>query len=368
MLTVHVHGDYIYYINSAFRFCLKYVIRKENMRVTISDVAKKAGVSRGTVDRVIYDRPGVSKASRLKVEQAIKELEFNPNYNSVSRSSRKIPKTIHFIVAPSFNPFVDEVIKGIKRAQKEYGEYGLEIKVHAHRDFGRDEQLLALGRYDKDKCSGLIIVPVVDDDVRNRINTLVDSGLPVVIYNSDLPGAKRLCFVGQDQYKSGATAGMLMNITVRQGKVAVIWAMEGLMCHRDRKNGFTETISDDIEVVEGGSNYDMDEPAYEITKKLIADNEDLKGIYITGGGVDGIARALKERGKEKDIAVICHDLTSVSTRLIKEGIVNYAIGQDPSYQSYKSVSILFDYIYRGITPGRDAVLTNIDIRLITNID
>ncbi len=338
------------------------------MRVTISDVAKKAGVSRGTVDRVIYNRPGVSNVSRIRVEQAIRELEFNPSTQSISRNSRRIPKTIHFIVAPSFNPFVDEVIKGIKRAQKEYGEYGLDIRVHAHRDFGRDEQLRALNRYNKENCSGLRVVPVVDDDVRDRINELYSSGLPVVIYNSDLPGAQRLCFVGQDQYKSGATAGMLMNITLKSGKVAVIWAMEELMCHRDRKKGFADTIDPGIEVLDGGGNSDRDDTAYDITKELLACNDDLKGIYITGGGVDGVARALTESGKEKDTVVICHDLTPVSTRLIKEGVVNYAIGQDPSYQSYKSVSILFDYLYRGIKPGRATVLTNIDIRLITNID
>ena len=48
-------------------------------RIRIKDIAIRAGVSVGTVDRVLHDRPNVSKQARTKVEKALKEVNYQPN-------------------------------------------------------------------------------------------------------------------------------------------------------------------------------------------------------------------------------------------------------------------------------------------------
>ena len=48
-------------------------------KIRIKDIAERAGVSVGTVDRVLHDRPNVSKPAREKVEQALKEMNYQPN-------------------------------------------------------------------------------------------------------------------------------------------------------------------------------------------------------------------------------------------------------------------------------------------------
>ena len=339
------------------------------MKVTIKDVAKAANVSRGTVDRVLYNRPGVSELSKLKVQKAIEELGYKPNSLAQALATSRSPKTIHAIVAPSFNPYVDEVLKGIKNAQREYSDYGLKIKVHVHKNFVRGEQLGVLRRLKQEGCDGLMLSPVMSSAVADAINDLAKAGTPIVIYNSDLPGTDRLCFVGQDQFQSGRTAGALMDKAVKKGNVAIIMAMNDLMCHQARSRGFESELGEGIKIIATENNNDKDELAYEEVLRILGKcSGNLQGIYITGGGVAGAAKALEESGRQHDVTLICHDITAVSKKLIKNGTVDYIIGQDPEYQAHKSVSILFDYLYRGLKPTKDRILTNIDVRLRTNID
>jgi LacI family transcriptional regulator len=336
---------------------------------TIKDIADAAGVSRGTVDRVLHNRQGVSRKVRESVLKALEELNYRPNSVAKALATRKCPKTIHVIVAPTFNPFVDEILEGIGRAESDYADYGLRIRVHALSAFDRNEQLSMLDDIMKGGCDGLALVPVASTAITNAINNISESGVPVVIYNSEMPDAKSICFVGQDQFKSGQTAGALMNMAVRKGKVCVILAMTDLSCHQSRMKGFKKELSRDISVFSVANNDDKDELAYKATLKFLEESGNkIDGIYITGGGIAGLVRALAEKNMAGKVKVISHDITPVAQEFLKSGALHFTLGQDPQFQGYKSVSVLFDYLYRDIMPEQKSIYTNIDIKMKTNIN
>lgn len=339
------------------------------MKITIKDIADAAGVSRGTVDRVLHKRRGVSREVRETVLKTLEELDYKPNSVAKALATAKCPKTIHVIVAPTFNPFVDEILEGIGRAESEYADYGLRIRVHALSSFDRNEQLSMLEDIMNEGCDGLAMVPVASTAITNAINNIAESGVPVVIYNSEMPDAKSICFVGQDQYKSGQTAGALMNMAVRKGRVCIILAMADLSCHLSRMKGFKKELSGDISVFSVANNDDKDELAYQATLRFLKESGySVDGIYITGGGIAGLVRALEEKDMAGKVQVISHDITPVAQKFLKSGALHFTLGQDPQFQGYKSVSVLFDYLYRGILPEKKRIYTNIDIKMKTNIN
>ena len=339
------------------------------MKITIKDIADAAGVSRGTVDRVLHKRQGVSREVREAVLKTLEELNYKPNSVAKALATRKCPKTIHVITAPAFNPFVDEILEGVRQAESDYADYGLRIRVHALSSFDRNEQLSMLDDIMKEGCDGLALAPVASTAITNAINNISESGVPVVIYNSEMPDAKSICFVGQNQFKSGQTAGALMNMAVRRGKVCIILAMADLAVHLSRMKGFKKELSEDISLFSVANNNDKDELAYQATLRFLEESQNsIDGIYITGGGIAGLIRALEEKQMARKVKVISHDNTPVARKFIKNGTLHFTLGQDPQFQGYKSVSVLFDYLYRGIIPEQKQIYTNIDIKMKTNIN
>ena len=154
------------------------------------------------------------------------------------------------------------------------------------------------------------------------------------------------------------------------GEVLIITSLVELDCHRERIAGFQAGIAEygaDLTVVDIVENQDMKELAFALTLQKIGEYPGLKGIYVTGGGIIGVGEALKTIGREKDIKVVCHDLVDSTKGLIQEGIVDFTIGQDPYFQGYQSIKVLFDYLMTRKNPETDCVRTRIDIRCKSNL-
>lgn len=342
------------------------------MRVTIKKIAELANVSRGTVDRVLNNRPGVKEDIRKKVKEIADALDYKPNIIGKALVNLKKPMKIGVILAPDFNPFVDEIKRGIQSAYQEFYDYGIKIDVEAMKSLDVEEQISILNKFLKKGVSAISMVPVEHDSIRNYINKVVDDGIPVVTFNSDIKDTGRLCFIGQDHIMGGrVAAGLMGKVLGGKGKIAVITSSLYLLCHKQRIEGFSSKIDSDfkdIEIVKIVENQDMESKAFELTLSLCEKYKNLNGIYITGGGTSGLGKALKIAGRAGDIKVVCHDFVQGNIDLLKEKVIDFAIGQDPYRQGYLPIKILFDYLISGKTPEVEFIKTNIDIRTEENID
>ena len=342
------------------------------MRVTIKKIAELANVSRGTVDRALNNKPGVKDDVRKRVKEIADALGYKPNMIAKTLVNLKKPMEIGVIIAPDYNPFVADIKRGINDASQDLYDYGVKVDVQAMTDIDVEEQLSMLDRFKKNGVAAVAMVPIEHDAIRSYINEMVDSGIPVVTFNSDIKNTKRLCFVGQDHIMGGRVAGGLMGKTLNgKGKIAIITSSLNLLCHRQRIEGFKQKIEGDysnIEIVKIVENEDMDALALEQTLSFCQSIDNLKGIYITGGGASGLGKALKILGMERDIKVVSHDFVQGTVELLKEKVIDFTIGQDPYRQGYLPVKILFDYLMSGKTPEVDFIKTNIDIRTEENID
>jgi len=162
------------------------------------------------------------------------------------------------------------------------------------------------------KVDGIALAPVDADRLRKVIDKAVDSGIPVVTFNTDAPESRRMCFVGQDLLTAGRVAGELMGeLLDRKGKVLIITGFYENLGHRQRVQGFKEQIQryfPDIEIIGIYENHDKPQEAYSISRKVLESCPKLKGIYVTAGGPFGVGQAIKDVGKGGIVKLICFDL------------------------------------------------------------
>ena len=341
------------------------------MNITIKKIAELADVSRGTVDRVIHNRPGVKDDVKERINNILKAYDYKPNIAGKALVSANKNIKIGVVLSPDYNPFIEEVKRGVRDEARRISTYGVELDVEIVSNYDENKQLEVLNRLQEHEVSAVAVVPVEKPVIERKINELNEAGIPVVTFNSDISETARLAHVGQDNFKAGRTVGGLALKLLREpASVGIITSTTNLTCHTRRMEGFKTQLSKrpGIEIAAIEQNDDMDEPAYRITKEYIQQYKNLQLIYLTGGGAGGVGRALEETGKAGTVRLICHDLVPDCVRLLREGIIDFVIGQNPHMQGSLPIRILFDYIFLKERPEQTIVNTSVDIFTGDNIE
>jgi len=343
------------------------------VRVTVHDIARGANVSRGTVHRALHNRPGVSQATREKVLSIAKHLDYKPYVPArVLATQRKLLIPIVVPIDENEDPFWYGVKAGVYAITREIREVGMETQwvVPGHWDPG--DQIALMEELIDKGVDGIAIAPVDPDDLREVIDRAVDSGIPVVTFNTDAPKSKRICFVGQDSLTAGRVAGELMNeILGGEGEVLIITGFHKTLGHQQRLQGFKEQIqkySPGVDIIGVYENHNKPEKAYEISQRVLRSCPELGGIYITAGGAFGAGQAVKDVGKDGVVKLICFDLFKETIELIREGIVQISIQQDPFFQGYESIRILYKYLLINHHPPEEYAFTNLTVACRGNIE
>lgn len=342
------------------------------MRATMSQIAKIAKVSRGTVDRVLHNRSGVSDEVRKRVSLVAEQLNYKPNIIGKALAGYGNKRTIGVILTPEDNPFIDDVKKGIFQAYEEIRDFGFQLDCIPMKSNDPNE-LAALINGQLEKNVSAIAIPTFEHEgVRDAIRKANGRNIAIATFISDLPGIERICFIGHDLERGGRVAGELMGKIINgAGKVAILSGPQCMTAHNQRIKGFTDEISENytgIGIVELVDILDQDAIGYRQAKTILQKHDDLAGIYITGGGVQGICRAIKEMNKGRVVRVVCFDLVPQTKELVKEGIIDFVIGQDQFFEGYKPVMVLAEYLLSKSLPKTDVIHTKVDIRVRWNID
>lgn len=337
------------------------------MSVTIKEIAAMAGVSRGTVDKVLNHRPGVKKETQEKVLQIARELNYQPNFLGKALVQSKDPIKLGIILTPDYNPYIQQILKGIEEAKSEYAPFGIEVITKILSSLDPTEQLTILKELVADGVQGIAVFPLNNAMIIEYLNTLEEQNIALITFNSRVSGCNDLCFIGQNHYKGGRTAASLMgHICSKNASVGIVISSMHLSCHQDRLMGFEQKLAEsypDIKIVEIEENQDRSEFAYHITNDYLEKYPELEGIYLTGGGIFGVGNALEEHAKSSEIHVICHDVVANTIDLLSNGTVDFAIGQNPNQQGYLLIKTMFDYLIKRQEPEK---IIEIPIQIFTD--
>ena len=216
---------------------------------TIKEIASLAGVSRGTVDRVLNKRGQVSPEKEKKILEIAKALNYTSNIAGKTLAARKKLLKFGYVLmsASTNNPFFLDVVDGIESRAADLKDYGVSVEIrYATTLSDPSMQVRLIDELLAEGISGLAITPINHPLVAERIRQLTEKGFPVVTANTDLPDSGRLAYVGSDYFRSGQTAAGLMNIiSNNQALIGVVLGSPLVLCHSERLAGFKQRIEEE---------------------------------------------------------------------------------------------------------------------------
>ncbi len=315
------------------------------MKVKISDVAEKAGVSTATVDRVLNGRGNVSQATIDKVQQTIKELSYEPN-RLASRLARS-PLHIGFVLPKVQSHFMQDVSRFILEQQKKRAAENIIIHLK-YIDLWAEDVSLQLKEKVKD-LDGLAVVAVDSPEFRSCIDEISEK-IPVITLVSDAPSSQRKAYIGIDNVLAGRTAAGLIGrfLTQQSGKIIIVMGSEALSDHVERKEGFEQVIYNEypyLEILPPIHGYDEYERVEQQLSLLLEEHNDITAIYCLGAGGRGIVKTIKkQKGSQKKIYIVCHDISTYSRQALLDGDIDVILVQHPEQEVRRSVEILLDIL------------------------
>lgn len=324
------------------------------MKVTVKSLALAAGVSRGTVDRVLHNRGSVKPDVAKRVRALAKELGYVPNRAGLALAAHKTPIKIGVLMPSVGNAFYQIIIDGISDAQKEFADLGLNVVIKEIDGFNEDDHLAGIDALIKQGCKGLCLATVNTPKLRDRINQLHDNNVAIVLFNTDVEDTRRLCYVGSDYITAGATcAGMVALSCHEQQYVLVVTGSRNMLGHNMRIKGFEDELKNQkvpyqiISIVEC---FDSDIRAQQVTSEALKKYPFINCVYITGGAVQGVGSALIAHNDPKIFAMGFDELYATK-QLVSEGIIKFVICQQPRRQGYHAVKRAYQAVAGQIIEG-----------------
>jgi LacI family transcriptional regulator len=298
-------------------------------RPTITDLARAAGVSVATVDRVLNGRHKVREETARRVYDAANAIGYHaigllrqrvfedlpqyrlgfifqrPNQFFYQSFAREIELACNAVTTARIVPQIDYVAAQTPAAMAE------KLKLMAARN-----QAIAVVAPDYPATT------VIVEDLKQR-------GIPVFSLLSDFAVGACEGYIGLNNLKAGRTAGwMIAKGAKRPGKVAVFVGSHRFHGHELREMGlrsyFRENATE-FEVLDTLVNLDTSEITHEATVNLLNSHPDLVGLHVAGGGMEGAISAIREEGYAGRLQVVVNELTPESRAALADDVVTMAI-------------------------------------------
>ncbi|AXT25596.1 LacI family DNA-binding transcriptional regulator [Ruegeria sp. AD91A] len=310
---------------------------------TVNDIARVAGVSLATVDRVLNRRPGVRAVTVQKVQKAIDELGYVRDTAAANLARNRVYNFL-FILPDAGNEFVEAICDQIAEQSRDQFIERTRVTIKKVAPFEPQDIVNILDGVDSLDVDGVAVFGPETPSVRDAVKRVRDKGVPVVALVSDLPSSDRDHFVGIDNVSAGRTAAQLMGRFVhRPGKVLVLTGSRLARDHLERRQGFDLVVTDEfphIEVVASVEGRDDPELIYKMMPGIFETYPDLVGIYSSAAGNAGLVQFLSESRISKDLVIIAHELTPLSRDALNRGTFDALISQDSGHLVRSAVRLL----------------------------
>jgi LacI family transcriptional regulator len=338
--------------------------------ISIKDIAAKARVSIGTVDRVLHNRGRVSEQTRARVERIVRRLGYRPNIHARSLS---LDKAFRFaVVMPRLtqdSEYWKFPAKGIDKACRELEPYHVSADYYLFDRYSNMSFERAFQGAVKSKPDGLLIAPVLSRRAEMLVPT-IPQGIPYVFFDSTIPGTECLTFIGQDPFQSGLlAASLLQRVSGGQGHTAIVKVTPDDFHITERIRGFLTGMEENKRTPAHLFEVDSHKGEFafaETVRRILRELDPLSGIFVSNAWTHSVAKAVREHRGSRRIAIIGYDLVPKNVQFLKEGVIGFLISQCPLTQGYEGIYSLYEHVVLRETV-KQTIMVPIDILTKENV-
>jgi LacI family transcriptional regulator len=323
---------------------------KKNVRII--DIANKAGVSIGTVDRVLHSRSEVSIETKEKILKIIEEFNYRPNILARTLASKKV---IRFVsLTPSFSnkdSYWSKPQEGIEKAIEQIKQYGVSLKQFYFKMEDAESFTAEAEKILASSPDGVIIAPWVKRESLKFIQVLNERGIPFVFIDSTLKEAQPISFVVQNSFQSGYLADKLLDYGINERSrillVHVTKELDNAYHLLQREKGFLDYFDTRKEKMHSVIKIEISGNANELNEQLDERGIELSSIdavFITNSKVHHAVNCFEKLSKGPKI--IGYDLIPRNIELLNQEKIDFLICQKPEKQGFVATNLLFDHIVR----------------------
>jgi len=349
----------------------------EEKKITIFDVAEKAGVSKGTVDRVLHNRGEVSKKSAEKVRKAIEELNYEPNLYASLLATKKNRVIACILPKYATGEYWEKIHQGFLAGGAAYANLNIDTNVFFYDQYDPSSFVSACQEMIASKPCGVVLPPLFKNDTMNLAKQLKDNDIPYVYVDTKLEDSDYFAYYGMPMYKSGYLCASIMTMRCDQSDVKdiLVVRIKRDKSHQsdptlNRRAGFTDFIDSYFpETAVHTVFIDPSDPASieDTMNRAFEENPTVKYMVMFNSRIHLISGFLS---KHPDIEryVIGFDDLEGNIEALKQGSVSVLICQHTSDQSRLAVATLADYILLRKTPEVRDNYMHMDILTALNAD
>ncbi len=325
--------------------------------VRLVDIARMAGVSVGTVDRVIHNRGKVSAANLARINAVLQRVDYRPNL--IARTLASGRQYVVAVVMPRFaaGEYWADFEAGVARAETEARRYNVTVRRFSFDQYDLSSFEEVLGALRDEPFDGAVLATLFAERVVPFTAELDARGIPYVFVDSDLPACNRLAYFGTSSFDAGAVAARLLcerldpDADLVVGKIIHRGEGGSNQC-RERERGFRDYLRrHDFR----GELYDvslrLDDAAYNARclDALFDRHPTVAGAVTFNSTCHILAGYLAARPAHR-VRLVGYDVIDRNRRMLADGVVTALVAQRPEVQGYRGVMSLCGWLVEGRRP------------------
>lgn len=310
-------------------------------RPTTKDLAKAAGVSRATVDRVLNGRTKVKQKTVDRINQAIKDLGFVRNQAAANLAKGKFYRFL-FVLPKSGDLFLSELRDKIDEAVSVFTSEMIWAEVQTVDENDPHQIAAFLSSLSKDRFDGVAIMAPETPQLRDAALRLIERGIAVLpfVSNQDIEGNPD--WVGIDNVAAGATAATLLGRFSKAQGGSILLIADSMQSRDslERRHGFDEGINQEfshLRPLPSIETYGSKSRAKEIIEQTISNNPDISGVYVMSSEARIPLEILLRNHEGPKRIIIAHERTSFTEQALISGKIDAVIMQDPGHLARSAI-------------------------------